>query len=75
MNKVACFLALSVFFSERSKRSDKTKVMKRSACFCNAGQIKAYRLADNQTNRLSDWDQDRLVAELMDLQSSMSTST
>src|SRR5262249_7192815 len=25
-------------------------------------QIKAYRIADNQTNRLSDWDTDRLVA-------------
>ena len=31
-------------------------------------QIKAYRIADNQTNRLSDWDQDRLVVELMELQ-------
>jgi hypothetical protein len=31
-------------------------------------QTKAYRLADNQTNRLSDWDTDRLVAELIDLQ-------
>src|SRR5262249_51349023 len=31
-------------------------------------QIKAYRIADNQTNRLSDWDTDRLVAELIDLQ-------
>ena len=31
-------------------------------------QIKAYRIADNQTNRLSDWDTDRPVAELFDLQ-------
>jgi len=31
-------------------------------------QVKAYRLADNQTNRLSDWHTDRLVAELVDLQ-------
>jgi hypothetical protein len=31
-------------------------------------QIKAYRIADNQTNRLSEWDQDRLVVELMELQ-------
>src|SRR5262245_60903117 len=30
--------------------------------------IKAYRIADNQTNRLSDWDSDRLVAELTQLQ-------
>jgi DNA modification methylase len=32
-------------------------------------QIKAYRIADNQSNRLSDWDSDRLVAELTQLQS------
>jgi DNA modification methylase len=31
-------------------------------------QIKSYRIADNQTNRLSDWDQDKLVIELMELQ-------
>src|SRR5262249_39100873 len=31
-------------------------------------QIRAYRLADNQTNRLSDWDPDGLVAELLELQ-------
>lgn len=31
-------------------------------------QIKAYRIADNQTNRLSDWDQDRLVDELVQMQ-------
>src|SRR5262245_31338403 len=31
-------------------------------------QIKAYRIADNQTNRLSDWDSDRLVTELFELQ-------
>jgi len=31
-------------------------------------QIKAYRIADNQTNRLSEWDQDRLVSELLELQ-------
>jgi ParB-like chromosome segregation protein Spo0J len=31
-------------------------------------QAKAYRIADNQTARLSDWDQERLVAELLELQ-------
>jgi DNA modification methylase len=31
-------------------------------------QIKAYRIADNQTARLSDWDHDKLTAELLDLQ-------
>src|SRR5271169_3375090 len=31
-------------------------------------QIKAYRIADNQTNKLSEWDQERLVVELMELQ-------
>jgi DNA modification methylase len=31
-------------------------------------QIKSYRIADNQTNRLSEWDQDKLVIELMELQ-------
>ena len=32
-------------------------------------QTKAYRIADNQTSRLSDWDQERLVQELLQLQS------
>jgi DNA modification methylase len=32
------------------------------------GQAKAYRIADNQTARLSDWDQDRLPIELAELQ-------
>jgi len=31
-------------------------------------QLKAYRIADNQTNRLSDWDLDRLTDELAELQ-------
>jgi DNA modification methylase len=31
-------------------------------------QIKAYRLADNKTAQLADWDHDRLVQELADLQ-------
>jgi DNA modification methylase len=31
-------------------------------------QIKAYRIADNKTAELADWDQDRLVRELADLQ-------
>src|SRR5262245_36559896 len=31
-------------------------------------QVKAYRLADNQTARLSDWDYDRLPFELAELQ-------
>src|SRR5262245_10503155 len=31
-------------------------------------QIKAYRLADNQTATLSDWDNDRLIQELAELQ-------
>ena len=31
-------------------------------------QIKAYRLADNQTATLSDWDDERLIRELADLQ-------
>src|SRR5262245_26830061 len=31
-------------------------------------QIRAYRIADNQTNRLSDWDTDRLIAELKELE-------
>src|SRR5271170_4469998 len=31
-------------------------------------QARAYRIADNQTNRLSEWDQDWLVVELMELQ-------
>ncbi len=30
-------------------------------------QAKAYRIADNQTNTLSDWDQDRLISELLAL--------
>jgi site-specific DNA-methyltransferase (adenine-specific) len=31
-------------------------------------QLKAYRIADNQTNRLSEWDYDRLPIELAELQ-------
>jgi DNA modification methylase len=31
-------------------------------------QVKAYRLADNKTAELADWDHDRLVQELADLQ-------
>src|SRR5450755_1951057 len=31
-------------------------------------QLKAYRIADNQTARLSEFDNDKLIAELMDLQ-------
>lgn len=31
-------------------------------------QLRAYRIADNQTARLSEWDQDKLVVELMELQ-------
>jgi ParB-like nuclease family protein/DNA methylase len=31
-------------------------------------QIKAYRLADNKTGELADWDHDRLVAELLELE-------
>jgi DNA modification methylase len=31
-------------------------------------QLKAYRLADNQTNRLSDWDNDLLPLEIAELQ-------
>jgi DNA modification methylase len=31
-------------------------------------QLKAYRLADNSTARLSEWDNDKLVAELLELQ-------
>src|ERR1700680_1352680 len=31
-------------------------------------QLKAYRIADNQTARLSEWDNDKLTAELMELQ-------
>jgi DNA modification methylase len=31
-------------------------------------QVKAYRIADNQTADLADWDQDRLIHELTDLQ-------
>jgi DNA modification methylase len=31
-------------------------------------QLKAYRIADNQTNRLSEWDYDRLPIELTELQ-------
>src|SRR5271165_7351627 len=31
-------------------------------------QLKAYRIADNQTARLSDWDNEKLVVELMELQ-------
>lgn len=31
-------------------------------------QLKAYRLADNQTARLSEWDDDKLVTELVELQ-------
>jgi DNA modification methylase len=31
-------------------------------------QVRAYRLADNRTADLSDWDQDRLVQEVIDLQ-------
>jgi DNA modification methylase len=33
-----------------------------------SAQAKAYRLADNQTSRLSDWDYDRLPLELAELQ-------
>jgi DNA modification methylase len=33
-----------------------------------AAQIKAYRIADNKTAELADWDQDRLIKELTDLQ-------
>src|SRR6185295_7019515 len=29
-------------------------------------QIKAYRIADNKTSKLSEWDQDKLVVELME---------
>ena len=38
-------------------------------------QIRAYRIADNQTATLSDWDQERLVQELMELQRMISSST
>src|SRR5262249_20731264 len=31
-------------------------------------QIKAYRIADNQTAQLSEWNEDRLAMELMELQ-------
>jgi DNA modification methylase len=31
-------------------------------------QVKAYRIADNKTAELADWDQDRLIKELADLQ-------
>src|SRR6516164_5740468 len=31
-------------------------------------QVKAYRLADNKTGELADWDYERLVQELADLQ-------
>jgi DNA modification methylase len=31
-------------------------------------QVKAYRLADNKTAELADWDTDRLIQELVDLQ-------
>src|SRR5262249_3713411 len=31
-------------------------------------QVKAYRIADNQTSQLSDWDHDRLPLELAELQ-------
>jgi len=31
-------------------------------------QIKAYRIADNQTARLSEWDQEKLTLELLELQ-------
>src|SRR5258707_9854742 len=31
-------------------------------------QIKAYRIADNKTAELADWDHDRLVAELAELE-------
>src|SRR4029077_7146221 len=31
-------------------------------------QLKAYRIADNQTARLSEWDSDKLAAELIALQ-------
>src|SRR5439155_20596928 len=31
-------------------------------------QIKAYRLADNKTAELADWDHDRLVEELLELE-------
>ena len=34
----------------------------------NPAQLKAYRVADNQTARLSEFDHDKLAAELMDLQ-------
>lgn len=34
----------------------------------SAAQVKAYRLADNQSARLSDWDYARLVTELTELQ-------
>src|ERR1700747_2745779 len=34
-----------------------------------AAQLKAYRIADNQTAKLSDWDYDRLPLELAELQS------
>ena len=33
------------------------------------GQIKAYRIADNQTATLADWNHDLLTQELMELQS------
>ena len=32
------------------------------------GKVKAYRLADNKTNELSDWDDDLLLKELNDIQ-------
>src|SRR5689334_14981155 len=31
-------------------------------------QARAYRIADNQTNALSDWDEDLLIAEISGLQ-------
>jgi ParB-like chromosome segregation protein Spo0J len=34
----------------------------------SAAQIKAYRIADNKTGELAEWDHDRLVAELAELE-------
>ena len=34
----------------------------------SAAQLKAYRIADNKTGELADWDHDRLVAELAELE-------
>ncbi len=51
-----------------AQKLDLTEVPVHVATGLTPAQTKAYRIADNQTARLSEWDSEKLVAELIELQ-------